>query len=109
MSAERLSVFDIFKIGVGPSSSHTLGPWRAAQHFVSALAARGLVARITAIQVRLFRSLAKTSVGHGTDTAVQAGLLGADPVTCDLTELRAALAGVAARCELDLAGGTRVA
>jgi L-serine dehydratase len=102
MSAERLSVFDIFKIGVGPSSSHTLGPWRAAQHFVRGLAARGLVARVAQVRIRLFGSLAKTGAGHGTDVAVQAGLLDADPVACDLEELRASLAEIAARGQLKL-------
>ncbi|WP_116124700.1 L-serine ammonia-lyase [Lewinella sp. IMCC34183] len=73
----RLSVFDIYKIGVGPSSSHTLGPWRAAQDFVTHLAG----ARVQSISVQLFGSLAKTGVGHGTDLAVVLGLLGHDPVT----------------------------
>ena len=105
MSAERLSVFDIFKIGVGPSSSHTLGPWRAAQHFVGQLIDRGVVSRVTDIQVRLFGSLAKTGRGHGTDIAVQAGLLGADPVTCDMAALRASLNCVASSGVLMLQPG----
>jgi L-serine dehydratase len=76
---ERLSVFDIYKIGVGPSSSHTLGPWIAAQRF--ALALIGL--EIDEIEVHLFGSLSKTGIGHATDYAVQLGLEGHDPKKID--------------------------
>jgi L-serine dehydratase len=99
---ERLSVFDIFKIGVGPSSSHTLGPWRAAERFVAVLRASGVLARVSGLRVRLYGSLAKTGRGHGTDVAVQAGLIGADPVTCDMAAVRASLAAVAATGTLSL-------
>jgi L-serine dehydratase len=78
---EAISVFDIFKIGVGPSSSHTLGPWRAAQRFLSGLESKELLQKITSVRVLLYGSLAKTGVGHGTDIAVQLGLSGEDPVT----------------------------
>jgi L-serine dehydratase len=80
---EPISVFDIFKIGVGPSSSHTLGPWRAAQSFVSSLESKGLLNKLKHIQVLLYGSLAKTGKGHGTDIAIQLGLSGYDPVTID--------------------------
>lgn len=73
----RLSVFDIYKIGVGPSSSHTLGPWRAAQDFAAHVAGT----RVQSISVQLFGSLSKTGIGHGTDIAVVLGLEGYDPVT----------------------------
>lgn len=102
MSVERLSVVDIFKIGVGPSSSHTLGPWRAAQDFVLRLKASDVIDRVASVQVRLFGSLAKTGKGHGTDIAVQAGLLGADPVTCDMTALGARLRDLASNGVLPL-------
>ena len=105
---ERLSVFDIFKIGVGPSSSHTLGPWRAAERFVAALRTSGALVHVSAVRVQLYGSLAKTGRGHGTDVAVQAGLLGADPVTCDMAQVRAALADVASSGSLPL-GDRRVA
>jgi len=72
----RLSVFDIFKIGIGPSSSHTLGPWRAAQQFLLSLGD----SLVDSIRVRLYGSLAKTGRGHGTDWALILGLGGADPV-----------------------------
>lgn len=102
VQVERLSVFDIFKIGIGPSSSHTLGPWRAAQRFVERLRGRAELDRVVAIRVRLHGSLAKTGRGHGTDVAVQAGLLGADPVTCDMAALWSALASVASAGRLPL-------
>jgi len=77
-----LSAFDMFKIGVGPSSSHTMGPWVAASRFVDALGPR--VADVRAVVVDLFGSLAKTGKGHGTDMAVQLGLSGYDPKTIDV-------------------------
>ncbi|MBL7782960.1 MAG: L-serine ammonia-lyase [Saprospiraceae bacterium] len=74
---ERISVFDIFKIGIGPSSSHTMGPWRAAQRFTREIN----LDQVKAVQVNLYGSLAKTGKGHGTDLAVLLGLNGDDPVT----------------------------
>ncbi len=83
---ESISVFDIFKIGVGPSSSHTLGPWRAAQRFVTTLKKKGLD-KVHNVRVLLYGSLAKTGVGHGTDVAVVLGLCGEDPVTFDVNQI----------------------
>jgi L-serine dehydratase len=80
---EPISVFDIFKIGVGPSSSHTLGPWRAAQAFIRSLEEQGLLTDLIHLQVLLYGSLAKTGKGHGTDIAIQLGLAGYDPVEID--------------------------
>ena len=80
---ERISIFDIYKIGVGPSSSHTLGPWKAALDFASKLEGK----RIDQIDVHLFGSLSKTGVGHGTDLAVQLGLEGFDPKTIPTEEI----------------------
>ncbi len=84
MIEERISVFDIFKIGVGPSSSHTLGPWRAAQQFTQELHERQIFNQVQHIKVFLYGSLAKTGKGHGTDIAVLMGLMGEDPVTTDV-------------------------
>ncbi|HEX8607895.1 MAG TPA: serine dehydratase beta chain, partial [Pedobacter sp.] len=81
MQREQISVFDIFKIGIGPSSSHTLGPWRAAQQFTASLSARGLMESVEQVKILLYGSLAKTGIGHGTDVAILLGLTGADPVT----------------------------
>lgn len=78
-----ISVFDMFKIGVGPSSSHTLGPWLAAKHVMERVAKETEISQIQSIHVYLYGSLAKTGKGHGTDTAILMGLLGEDPVTTD--------------------------
>src|SRR5205823_6885408 len=78
-----LSVFDIFKVGIGPSSSHTMGPMRAAREFAFGLKRDGLLQATGQIAVRLYGSLALTGVGHGTDRAVLAGLEGALPDTID--------------------------
>ncbi len=61
----------MFKIGVGPSSSHTLGPWRAANLFLESLEKKELLAKVTRLEILLYGSLAKTGKGHGTDIAVQ--------------------------------------
>jgi L-serine dehydratase len=79
----NLSAFDIFKIGIGPSSSHTMGPMRAAHEFALGLKRAGLLSQTKEIAVRLYGSLALTGAGHGTDRAVLAGLEGADPETVD--------------------------
>ena len=77
----------MFKIGVGPSSSHTLGPWRAAEAFVKKQAGCGNLPKITSVKVLLYGSLAKTGEGHGTGVAVQLGLMAADPVTFDTEKI----------------------
>jgi L-serine dehydratase len=82
---KSISVFDMLKIGVGPSSSHTLGPWRAAERFLNELPATE--AAISRITVELYGSLAKTGKGHGTDVAVQLGLCGEDPETIDVATI----------------------
>ncbi|MBS1600124.1 MAG: L-serine ammonia-lyase [Bacteroidetes bacterium] len=87
MPHEAISVFDIFKIGIGPSSSHTLGPWRAAQKFIQFLKDKNRLNHVEAIRVLLYGSLAKTGKGHGTDIAVQLGLCGDDPVTFDVNAI----------------------
>ncbi len=83
-----LSVFDLFKIGIGPSSSHTMGPMTAAARFLDEILAgdwpRPAGARVTALKASLHGSLAYTGIGHGTDRAVILGLNGATPVTVDL-------------------------
>src|ERR1700744_1150315 len=87
MQREQLSVFDMFKIGIGPSSSHTLGPWRAAQQFVQMLEQQQLLELVTGIKILLYGSLAKTGKGHGTDIAIMLGLSGDDPVTFDVNKI----------------------
>jgi L-serine dehydratase len=78
-----VSVLDLFSVGLGPSSSHTVGPMRAARAFVTGLAERGELSRVTGLRVVLCGSLGATGVGHGTPDAVVAGLVGLDPETCD--------------------------
>lgn len=88
MPHENISVFDIFKIGVGPSSSHTLGPWRAAQRFVKGLEDSKILFEVESIRILLYGSLAKTGKGHGTDIAVQLGICGEDPVSFDVHSIQ---------------------
>ena len=78
-----LSVFDIFKIGIGPSSSHTMGPMNAARSFVQMLAARELLSKTAHVSAQLYGSLALTGRGHCTDRAILLGLEGMDPETID--------------------------
>jgi L-serine dehydratase len=104
LSHEAISVFDMFKIGVGPSSSHTLGPWRAAQRFTSSLRQQNLLNTVKSIEVLLYGSLAKTGVGHGTDVAVQLGLSGDDPVTFDVNNITAKINDIRAMKKLLLDG-----
>lgn len=80
---EQISVFDIIKIGVGPSSSHTMGPWRAALKCLTSLRSSKQLDKIIAVRVDLYGSLAKTGRGHGTGVAIIMGLLGEDPITVD--------------------------
>ncbi len=79
------SLFDIFSIGIGPSSSHTMGPMRAAAAFVNDLRAQGSLHRVNSVQVSLYGSLALTGEGHGTPGAVVYGLLGLEAETLDLS------------------------
>ena len=87
MPHESISVFDMFKIGVGPSSSHTLGPWRAALRFLQTIQLSHLLQDVLTVKVLLYGSLAKTGIGHGTDIAVILGLCGDDPVTIDVNTI----------------------
>jgi L-serine dehydratase len=80
---ESISAFDIIKIGIGPSSSHTMGPWRAAELFSQVLVQKGILEKTQQVKVDLFGSLAKTGIGHGTDIAVLLGLDGEDYTKID--------------------------
>ncbi len=81
MPVECISVFDMLKIGVGPSSSHTLGPWRAAERWIQELREQQIFDAVSEIKVYLYGSLSLTGKGHATDIAVIMGLLGSDPET----------------------------
>ncbi len=84
---ECISVFDMLKIGVGPSSSHTLGPWRAAERWINHLKKEGLFEEVNTIKVDLYGSLSLTGKGHATDLAVMLGLAGTDPEYIPTTEI----------------------
>lgn len=101
---EQISVFDMFKIGVGPSSSHTLGPWRAALTFLDSLHKKNATNQVSIIRVKLYGSLAKTGKGHGTDIAVQLGLCAFDPVTFDVDKITPSIRAIATEHQLLLAG-----
>ena len=105
MAHEAISVFDMFKIGVGPSSSHTLGPWRAALRLVETLQQQDKLKTVTDLKVLLYGSLAKTGVGHGTDVAVQLGLMAANPVTFDVAAITPTIQQIATEKKM-LLGGT---
>ena len=100
-----VSIFDIFKIGIGPSSSHTVGPMKAAAAFAQSLA-DSAPARV---ETTLYGSLAFTGRGHGTDSAVVLGLTGAEPETLDPDAVAGMLAGIRESAALTLPGGRRVA
>jgi L-serine dehydratase len=91
---QRISVFDMMKIGVGPSSSHTMGPWRAATRFMKELQIGRSFDSLERVIVELFGSLAKTGRGHGTDIAVLMGLRGENPALCDTSQIDNTVASI---------------
>ncbi len=97
-----ISVFDMLKIGVGPSSSHTLGPWRAAQQFLNELKDRNLFNKISKVNVQLYGSLSLTGKGHATDSAVMLGLSGQDPVSMPIDQIPVLLFEIKTKNELNL-------
>lgn len=88
---ESISIFDMLKIGVGPSSSHTLGPWRAAERWISELDQAGLIDNVVGIKVSVYGSLSLTGKGHATDLALMLGLSGFDPVEIPIDEVERAI------------------
>ncbi len=101
---EQISVFDMFKIAIGPSSSHTLGPWRAAHRFLLSLVTEKFLTKTDRVKITLYGSLAKTGRGHGTDIAVQLGLSAFDPVTFDVNLISPTIANIKATSKLILNG-----
>ena len=99
-----VSVFDLFKIGIGPSSSHTVGPMRAARLFALRLEAEGLLPHVTRVDVRLHGSLGATGKGHGSDKAVMLGLEGDEPATVDVDAIAGRLQRIRADRSLRLLG-----
>src|ERR1700678_3191447 len=107
--AVQHSLFELFKIGIGPSSSHTMGPMRAALRFARELESAGLSSRTASIQVGLYGSLALTGHGHGTDRAILLGLSGQTPEGIDPAEIEAKLFAIRTAGTLQLPGHHSVA
>jgi L-serine dehydratase len=104
-----LSVFDIFKIGIGPSSSHTMGPMNAARSFAELLVARGLLERTAQVSAQLYGSLALTGRGHCTDRAILLGLSGMSPDTIDSAAVEPTLHRIRSGGRLSLLGRHEIA
>jgi L-serine dehydratase len=104
-----LSVFDLFSVGIGPSSSHTVGPMRAARRFAAGLAAGGVLGRTARVHVELFGSLGATGHGHGSDRAVLLGLAGETPEEVDTETVAARVAEIRSGGLLTLLGGRDIA
>ena len=99
-----ISNFDIFKIGIGPSSSHTMAPMKAARAFLVELEAKGLFESARRIEVELFGSLALTGKGHGTHTAILLGLMGETPEEVDVDAIPSMIEGTLSTRRLHLLG-----
>lgn len=100
----KTSLFDLFKVGIGPSSSHTMGPMRASRRFVVSLDESGLLDRTMRVQAELYGSLALTGLGHGTDRAVLLGLSGEEPAAIDPETIEPKLQRIRDTQHLSLAG-----
>ncbi|HET8736328.1 MAG TPA: L-serine ammonia-lyase [Pricia sp.] len=98
---ESISIFDMLKIGIGPSSSHTLGPWRAAERWISELREAGLFGEVKRIKVHIYGSLSLTGKGHATDYAVMLGLSGADPVEIPIADIHGIVEDIQNKHNLD--------
>ena len=105
----KTSLFDLFKVGIGPSSSHTMGPMRAARRFILSLERAGLLDYVTQVRADLFGSLALTGLGHGTDRAVLLGLSGEEPSTIDPETIDHKLQQIRSAHQLSLAGHKSIA
>jgi L-serine dehydratase len=105
----HISAFDLFKIGIGPSSSHTVGPMHAAERFARLVEAQGLLPRVTGVKVELFGSLGFTGRGHGSDVAVMLGLEGSLPRTVDIDSVPGRVEAIIASSRLNVLGARAVA
>ena len=104
-----ISILDLFTIGIGPSSSHTVGPMRAARRFAEQLDAEGLLARLTGLEVELFGSLGATGKGHGSDKAILLGLEGDTPEAVDVDAIEQRLSSIRENKRLHLLGRKGIA
>jgi L-serine dehydratase len=98
------SLFELYKIGVGPSSSHTMGPMRASARFAGELSSHKILECVARVQAELYGSLAHTGLGHGTDRAVLLGLSGNEPSSIDPALIESTVAGIRASQRIELAG-----
>jgi L-serine dehydratase len=99
---ESISIFDIYKVGVGPSSSHTLGPWKAALDFLTAIEKK----EFDQVKIQLFGSLSKTGKGHCTDLAIQLGLLNHQPESIDTSSINGIIASIKEKQQIEIHGKT---
>lgn len=105
---ECISVFDMLKIGVGPSSSHTLGPWRAAERFLAELREKGVLHQTERVKVDLYGSLSLTGKGHATDLAVMLGLSGQDPEYIPVQDIAGIIKNIEDHQEINLGNEIRI-
>lgn len=105
---ECISVFDMLKIGVGPSSSHTLGPWRAAERFLSELRDENLIHKVNRVKVDLYGSLSLTGKGHATDLAIMLGLSGQDPEYIPISNIDGIIKSIKDKNEINLGNENQI-
>lgn len=103
-----ISIFDMFKIGIGPSSSHTLGPMKAGKAFVDELKEKDLFDKVTRVQANVYGSLSLTGIGHSTDKAILLGLAGEEPETVDIDGISEFMKNVRSSEKLMLGGSREV-
>ena len=101
---ESISVFEIIKVGIGPSSSHTMGPWNAAESFIKKIKTHHQLQEVTEVFVEFFGSLAKTGIGHGTDIAGMLGLSGENFKLIDTTKIEEKIEAIKSSNVLNLGG-----
>ena len=103
-----ISVFDLFSIGIGPSSSHTVGPMRAARQFVCGLRDAGLLPKTQSLKAKLYGSLGATAKAHGSEKSVLLGLEGDTPETSDPQSVAARVGAVGERGRISLLGVQKI-
>ncbi len=105
----KTSIFDLFKIGIGPSSSHTVGPMRAALRFMTEVKQQGALERVARVCAELYGSLALTGIGHGTDRAILLGLSGETPEHVDPAQIDSIVSRIRAETRMLLLGTHSIA
>lgn len=105
---KSISAFEIIKVGIGPSSSHTMGPWKAAEMFLQLLEEENLLVQVHQLKVHLYGSLALTGVGHGTDVAILMGLSGEDYTLIDTDSIPDRVDAIKRRGQIALNGQHRI-